>query len=110
VRGPVRLEPGVRVFGALRADGDVDLRAGAEVQGDVVSAGQVLVGEGCTILGSLHARSVVLYPNATVDGKVIATEGVSFRTEAQAKAQQTAEANAEAFAVTKTADLADLLG
>ena len=80
------------------------------MQGDLVSAGQVTVGEGCMVLGSLHGRSVILYPGATVDGKVVALEGVSFRTEAQAKAQATAEENVESFAVTKTADLADLLG
>jgi predicted acyltransferase (DUF342 family) len=110
VRGHARLGEGVRVFGALRCDGDVELRPGAEVQGDLVSAGQVTVGEGCMVLGSLHGRSVILYPGATVDGKVVALEGVSFRTEAQAKAQATAEENVEAFAVTKSADLADLLG
>lgn len=110
VRGHARLGEGVRVFGALRVDGDVELKPGSEVQGDLVAGGEVVVGDGCTILGGLHGRSVVLYPNATVDGKVVATEGVSFRTEAQAKAQQTAEENVEAFAVTKSADLADLLG
>lgn len=110
VRGDARLGEGARVFGALRADGNVELRPGSEVQGDLVAGGEVVVGEGCIVLGSLTGRSVVLYPNATVDGKVVAAEGVSFRTEAQAKAQQTAEANVEAFAVTKSADLADLLG
>lgn len=110
VRGHVRLGPGVRVFGALRADGDVELQAGAEVQGDLVAGGEIVVAEGCMVLGSLQGRSVVLYPGATVDGKVVATEGVSFRTEAQAKAHATAEENVEAFAVTKNADLADLLG
>lgn len=110
VRGNARLGPGVRIFGALRCDGDVELLAGAEVQGDLVAGGEVVVGSGCTILGSLHGRSVVLYPDATIDGKVVALEGVSFRTEAQVQAQQTAEANVEEFAVTKAADLADLLG
>ncbi|MFA5943015.1 MAG: hypothetical protein WC876_00950 [Candidatus Thermoplasmatota archaeon] len=110
VRGHARLGEGVRVFGAVRADGDVELRPGAEVQGDLVSGGEVVVGEGCTILGNLHGRTVILYPGATIDGKVVASEGVSFRTEAQAKAQQTAAENVETFAVTKSADLADLLG
>ena len=110
VRGHARLGQGVRVFGALRADGDVELRPGAEVQGDLVAGGEVVVGAGCLVLGSLHGRSVVLYPGATVDGKVVALEGVSFRTEAQAKAQETAAGNVEAFALTKSADLADLLG
>ncbi len=75
-----------------------------------MAGGEVIVGEGCTILGSLHGRTVVLYPGATIDGKVVAAEGVTFRTEAQAKAQQTAVENVEAFAVTKSPDLADLLG
>jgi predicted acyltransferase (DUF342 family) len=110
VRGHARLGEGVRVFGALRVDGDCELMAGSEVQGDLVAGGEVTVGAGCTILGGLHGRTVVLYPDATVDGKVVAPDGVSFRTEAQAKAQATAVENVETFGVTKTADLADLLG
>lgn len=110
VRGRAKLGPGVRVFGALRCDEGVEMQAGAEVQGDLVSGGEVLVGEGCTILGDLHGRSVVMFPSATVDGKVVAAEGVSFRTEVQVKGQATAEANLETFAVTKTADLTELLG
>ena len=110
VRGSARLGPGVRVFGALRVDGDVEMESGSEVQGDLVAGGSVTVASGCTVLGELHGRAVVLYPDATVDGRVVALEGVSFRTEAQAKAQATAEENVESFSVTKTADLADLLG
>lgn len=110
VRGDARLGPGARVFGALRADGRVELQPGAEVQGDVVAGGECVVGEGCLVLGDLHARSAVLYPGATVEGKVVAAEGVSFRTEAQDRAQATAEAQVESFAATKAADLADLLG
>lgn len=110
VHGHARLAEGVRVFGALRVDGDCELLPGSEVQGDLVAGGEVVIGAGCTVLGGLHGRSVVLYPDATVDGKVVAPEGVSFRTEAQAKAQATAAENVETFGVTKTADLADLLG
>lgn len=110
VRGNANLADGVRVFGALRADGRVEMRAGSEVQGALVAGGDVVVGPGCSILGDLHARSVLLYPDATVNGKVVALDGVSFRTEAQAKAQATAQENVESFAVTKAPDVADLLG
>lgn len=110
VRGKAILAANVKVCGALRCDGDVQLAPGCEIQGDLVSGGAVTVGEGCLVLGSLHARSAVLFPGATVDGKIIATEGVSFRTEHQVKAEQVAVQQVETFAVTKTADLADLLG
>lgn len=110
IRGKATLASNVKVCGALRCDGDVQLAPGCEVQGDLVSGGAVTVGEGCLILGGLHARSAVLFPGATVDGKIIASEGVSFRTEHQVKAEAVATQQVEAFAVTKTADLADLLG
>lgn len=110
VRGKATVAQGVQVCGALRCDGDVTLASGVEVQGDLVSGGAVIVGEGCTILGSLHARSVVMFPAATVDGKIVATEGVSFKTAEHVQAEAVAVENVETFAVTKTADLADLLG
>jgi predicted acyltransferase (DUF342 family) len=110
VRGKADLGKGVKVCGALRCDGDVNLGPGSEVQGDLVAGGAVSVGEGCTILGALHARSVVMFPSATVDGKIVAAEGVSFKTAEQVKAETIAVENVETFAVTKTADLADLLG
>lgn len=110
VRGNATLAQGVQICGALRCNGDATLAPGVEIQGDLTAAGAVIVGEGCTILGSLHARSVVMYPAATVDGKIVATEGVSFKTADQIKAEAVAVENVEAFAVTKTPDLADLLG
>lgn len=110
VRGEAALGKGTKVCGALRCDGDARLGPGAEVQGDLVAGGAVTVGADCTILGSLHARSVVMFPGATVDGKIVAVEGVSFKTAEQVKAEATAVENVEVFAVTKTADLADLLG
>lgn len=110
VRGKATLGKAVKVCGALRCDGDATLGPGSEVQGDLVAGGAVTIGEGCTILGSLHARSVVMFPSATVDGKIVAAEGVSFKTAEQVKAEAVAVENVETFAVTKTADLADLLG
>lgn len=110
VRGKADVGKAVKICGALRCDGDVTLGAGSEVQGDLVAGGAVSVGEGCTILGALHARSVVMFPSATVDGKIVAAEGVTFRTAEQVKAETIAVENVETFAVTKTADLADLLG
>ncbi len=109
VRGDAKLGSGVRLFGALRCDGDVVMGPGSQIQGQLVAAGAVTVGEGCQILGELHARTVTMFPSATVDGKIVATEGVSFRTEVQIKAQATAEAKVDAFTNQK-ADLADLLG
>jgi predicted acyltransferase (DUF342 family) len=110
VRGKAVLGKDTKVCGALRCDADAILAPGSEVQGDLVAGGAVTVGEGCTILGSLHATSVVMFPGATVDGKIVATEGVSFKTAEQVKAEAVAVENVEVFAVTKTADLADLLG
>ncbi len=107
VRGQARLGHGATVHGALRADGDVVLEPGAEVQGELASGGHVVVGEGCQVLGDLKARSVEMHTQATVDGKVVAEEGVTFRSDTQAQA--TAEAKVEEMKG-KAADLVDLLG
>ncbi len=110
IRGKATLAKGVKVCGALRCDGDVTLGPSCEVQGDLVSGGAVTVGQGSIVLGALHARSATLFPGATIDGKIVATEGVQFRTGGQVQAEQVAMQQVETFAVTKTADLADLLG
>lgn len=108
IHGPATLHRGVRVLGALRADEDVSLGPDCEVQGEVRSGGTVTVGEGTQVLGDLKAKAVVMYPGATVDGKIRAEEGVEFRTEKQAAAEETAKGKVEEFAG-KAADLVDLL-
>jgi len=108
IEGNATFGSGCRVLGALRADGDVMLGPDTEVQGELRAGGAVTVSTGCQVLGDLRARSVTMYPNASVDGKIIATEGVSFRTELQERAKATAEDKVEAFAG-KAADLVDLL-
>lgn len=109
VHGPAVLRAGSRVLGALKADGDVDLGRDCEVQGEVRSQGTVRIGPGAQVLGSLHAQSVVMYPGATVDGRIHAVDGVQFSTEAHLEAERTAQAKVEEFQG-KSADLVDLLG
>jgi len=109
VRGDAELGAESQVCGALRADGDVFLRRGSEVQGDLVAAGRAVIGQGCQVLGDLKARSVEMYASSTVDGKILADEGIQFRTEEQDVRVGTAEEKVEAFAG-RSADLVDLLG
>ncbi len=109
VRGDATLGRGSHLFGALRADGDVILMPNSEVQGELASQGTVVVGQDCQVLGDLRARSVQMYPGATVDGKIVAPEGVAFKTEAQISAEEIGVEKVEEFQ-SKRADLVDLLG
>ncbi len=109
VKGDAILGRGSHLFGALRCDGDVTLMADSEVQGELVALGTVVVGQDCQVLGDLRARSVQMYPGATVDGKIVAPEGVAFKTERQAAAEEIGAEKVEEFE-SKRADLVDLLG
>lgn len=109
IKGAATLGEKTRVHGALRADGDVTMMPESEVEGDLESGGHVVVGEGCQVLGDLRAASVEMYTSATVDGKILAEGGVTFRTEEQERRRKTAETKAEEFEG-KSADLVDLLG
>ena len=109
VRGKARVGAGATVHGALRADGDVVLAPGSEVQGELVSGGHVVVGQGCQVLGDLKAHTVEMHAQATVDGKIVAEGGVTFRSESQEEAQKAALAKVEEFKG-KAGDLVDLLG
>ncbi len=109
VKGDTQIGEQTIVHGALRVEGDVTLYQGAQVEGDLVASGHVIVGEGCQVLGNLKANSVQMYMSATVDGKIMAEEGVQFKTEAQERRQTTAREKTEEFDG-KAADLVDLLG
>lgn len=109
VKGNATLGEHTTLYGALKVEGDVELGPDVEVQGTLDATGHVVVGEGCQVLGDLRARSVEMYSSATVDGKVVAEDGVSFRSEAQERAQKTAEGKVEEMDG-KAADLVDLLG
>ncbi len=109
VNGSVLMGEGVQLYGALRADGGVELGKGCEVQGECSAGGHVIVGEDCQILGDLKARSVEMYPSATVDGRILADEGVKFRSEIADLKEDVAEEKV-AEMDSKSADLVDLLG
>ncbi len=109
VKGDVVLGEGTRIHGALRAEGGVTLEPDVMVEGDLVAEGPVVVSEGCQVLGDLKAQAVEMFTSATVDGKILADGGVTFRTEAQERRRKTAEEKAEEFEG-KSADLVDLLG
>ena len=109
VKGDVRLGEGTRIHGALRCEGDVIMEPDAEVEGDLDATGKVVVGEGCQVLGDLTAKSVDMFTSATVDGKIVALDGVKFRTEEQERRRKTAEGKKEEFEG-KASDLVDLLG
>ncbi len=109
IKGEASLGDGCMVHGALRADGDVTLYPGTTIEGDLEALGHVVVGEEVSILGDLHAKSVEMYTSATVDGKIVAEDGVKFRTEAQERKRKTGEEKTEEFDG-KAADLVDLLG
>lgn len=109
VKGDTVLGEGTVVHGALRAEGDVLLYPDAEVEGNLEATGKITVGEGCQVLGDVKADSVEMYTSATVAGKIIAENGVQFKTEAQERRAKTAAEKTEEFDG-KAADLVDLLG
>lgn len=108
-KGNVKVGDNTTMYGALRVEGNVELRPDCEIQGSLEASGHVIIGEGCQVLGDLKADSVEMYTSATVDGKILAENGITFRTEAQDRAQEVAEEKVEEYEG-KAADLVDLLG
>lgn len=108
VRGNARLMAGARVLGALRCEGDAVLDEGAEVQGELAAGGKATLAHGCSVLGDLRAQTVEMVTTATVDGRIVAQQGVSFRSPQQLEATATAQQKVQEYGG-KAADLLDLL-
>ena len=70
------------VFGSLRAREDIVLGRGSEIKGDVTTrGGDVRVGPGVKVWGDISAETVELHENATIDGKIRASEEMRMHTE-----------------------------
>jgi len=70
------------VFGSLRAREDVTLGRGSEIKGDVTTRnGDVRIGPGVKVWGDISAGTVELHENATIDGKIRASEEMRMHTE-----------------------------
>ncbi|MDS0281609.1 polymer-forming cytoskeletal protein [Haloarcula onubensis] len=85
------------VFGSLRARGDVVLGRGSEIKGDVTTRdGDVRIGPGVKVWGDISANTVALHENATIDGKIRASEEMRMHTdEVLSRPDEDAEAMAE---------------
>jgi predicted acyltransferase (DUF342 family) len=106
VHGNVTLGPGTRLYGAVKATGVVKLQATSEVQGSVQSTHKVHIGEECRILGNVKAPAVEMFQSATVDGQIVAPEGIKFTT----KQSLEMEEKVERYAAGMRDDVVDLLG
>jgi len=70
------------VFGSLRAREDIVLGKGTEIKGDVTTRnGDVYVGPGVKVWGDISASTVELHENATIDGKIRASDGTAMHTD-----------------------------
>lgn len=67
------------LFGGIRTDGDVTLGSATVVHGDVrADGGHVTVADGARVRGTITGRTVQVGPTAVVDGRIRATEDVTF--------------------------------
>jgi len=85
------------VFGSLRAREGVVLGKGSEIKGDVTTRdGDVRIGPGVKVWGDISADTVELHENATIDGKIRASEEMRMHTdEVLDRPDEDAEAMAE---------------
>ncbi|WP_277540906.1 polymer-forming cytoskeletal protein [Haloarcula laminariae] len=85
------------VFGSLRAREDIVLGKGSEIKGDVTTRdGDVRIGPGVKVWGDISAATVSLHENATIDGKIRASEEMRMHTdEVLTRPDEDAEAMAE---------------
>ncbi|MBX0293700.1 polymer-forming cytoskeletal protein [Haloarcula nitratireducens] len=85
------------IFGSLRGREDVVVGKGTEIKGDVTTRnGDVRVGPGAKIWGDISASTVELHENATVDGKIRASDGTRMHTdEVLSRPDESAAAMAE---------------
>ena len=85
------------VFGSLRAREDIALGRGSEIKGDVTTrGGDVRVGPGVKVWGDISAETVAIHENATIDGKIRASEEMRMHTdEVLDRPDEDAEAMAE---------------
>lgn len=70
------------VFGSLRARDGVVIGKGSDIKGDVTTrGGDVRIGPGVKVWGDISAETVAFHENATIDGKIRASEEMQMHTD-----------------------------
>ena len=80
--GLIDVQPDTVVFGSLRAKRGISVAGGVEIHGNVESGGEVTVRKGAHVLGDVIAKSIRLHEDAKIDGTIQAPHGLHIERDA----------------------------
>jgi predicted acyltransferase (DUF342 family) len=80
--GRIDVQPDTVVFGSLRAKRGISVAGGVEIHGNVESSGEVQVRKGAHILGDVIAKTIRLHEDAKIDGTIEAPHGLHIERDA----------------------------
>ena len=69
------------ITGLVRSKGDVCLSENTSVFGDIQAGGRIIIGKDGYVSGDVRAKTVYLHESAAIDGKIMASDGVSMMTD-----------------------------
>jgi len=88
LKGNAFVDDGSIVHGTLKSGGDVFCGKKVTVQGNINAHGDVRVDDKTKVAGNISAEKIYLSKTASVNGTLIAKNGVSFMTPSKGKAEE----------------------
>ena len=78
IRGNIFVEEGSNIFGTLKSAGDVYCGKKVNIEGNIFADGIVNIDEYVHVAGDVSADKIFLSKTASIDGTLLAKEGISF--------------------------------
>jgi len=88
VKGDVYIDDDSHVFGSIKTTGDLFCGKKTKIQGNINSSGSVNLSEDAVVVGDITADNIFLSKKATVGGKLLAKNGISFIDETKEKVNE----------------------
>jgi len=88
VKGNAFIDDGSIIHGTLKSGGDVFCGKKVTVQGNIDAHGDVRVEDKTKVAGNISAEKIYLSKTASVNGTLVAKNGVSFMTPSKGKAEE----------------------
>lgn len=78
IKGNIYVDDNTEVYGTLNSTGDIFCGKKVKIHGNIVSNSDVNVGKNTHVIGDVSADKIILSKTATVQGTLLAKNGISF--------------------------------
>jgi predicted acyltransferase (DUF342 family) len=77
-KGNISVDDKSEIYGTLKAKGDISCGENVKIHGNVIASGKINISKDTFIVGNVSGERILLSKTATIQGTLLAEQGISF--------------------------------